>query len=90
MVEYMSKHIGEQFEGVISSVTSWGFYVELPNTIEGMVSVTSLNGFFIFDENHYELVSETTKEKYKLGQKIKVEVAKTDKMLRIIDFTVVK
>lgn len=90
MVEYMEKHLGEQFEGVISSITSWGIYVELPSTIEGMISVTTLNGSYFYDENHYEMVNQTTNKTFKLGQKVKVEVAKTDKMLRTIDFELVE
>ena len=87
MVEYMSGHIGEEYEGVISSITSWGIYVELPNTIEGMISVASLkDGYYVYDENHYEMVNETTNKTYKLGQKIKVVVVSTDKILRTIDF----
>ena len=87
MVEYMSNHIGEEFDGVISSITSWGIYVELPNTIEGMISVTALrDGYYIYDENHYEMVNEVTNKTYKLGQKIRVAVVSTDKILRTIDF----
>ena len=53
MVQYMENHIGEEYEGVISGMTSWGIYVELPNTIEGMVPVTSLkDGYYTYDENH--------------------------------------
>ena len=88
-VEYMSEHIGEIFEGVISGVTEWGFYVELPNTIEGLVHVTSLtDDYYHYNERTYELVGETTSSRYKLGQKIKVYVASTDKVLRTIDFRV--
>ncbi|MBR5565746.1 MAG: ribonuclease R [Roseburia sp.] len=88
-VEYMSEHIGETFEGVISGVTEWGFYVELPNTVEGLVHVTSLNDdYYHYDERSYELVGETGARRYKLGQKIKVIVAATDKVLRTIDFEV--
>lgn len=88
-VEYMSEHIGETFEGVISGVTEWGFYVELPNTIEGLVHVTSLmDDYYHYDERSYELIGETGANKYKLGQKIKVTVAGTDKILRTIDFQV--
>ena len=91
MVEYMQKYIGEQFDGVISSITSWGIYVELPSTIEGMISVTSLkDGPYSYDENHYELINQTTNKTFKLGQKVKVEVAKTDKLLRTIDFEIVE
>lgn len=86
MVEYMEQHIGEKFEGVISGVTSWGLYVELPNTIEGMVSVTSLKGFYVFDENHYEMVNEQNGTCYKLGQKVWVKVVGTDRIIRTIDF----
>ena len=88
-VEYMSEHIGEVFEGVISGVTEWGFYVELPNTIEGLVHVTSLtDDYYHYDERSYELVGETGARRYKLGQKIKVVVSATDKILRTIDFRV--
>ena len=86
MCEYMSDHIGETFTGVISGVTSWGVYVELPNTIEGMVSVNDMKGFYIYDENHYEMIEETTNKTYKLGQKVSVVVINTDKLLKNIDF----
>ena len=83
----MEKHLGEEFDGVISGMTSWGIYVELPNTIEGMVSLVSLrDGYYVYDENHYEMINETTGKTYKLGQKVKVIVAATDKILRTIDF----
>lgn len=88
-VQYMEKHIGEVFEGVISGVTEWGFYVELPNTVEGLVHVTSLTeDYFHYNESTYELIGETTGKRYKLGQKIKVIVDATDKMMRTIDFRV--
>lgn len=86
-VEYMMEHIHEQFEGVISSITKWGLYVELPNTIEGLVHITSLkDDCYYYDEEHYEMVSETTNNKYKLGQKVTVEVVSCDKLARTIDF----
>jgi len=85
--EYMSRHIGEEFDGVISGVTNWGIYVELPNTVEGLIHVNELSGdYFIFDEEHLELVGELTKKTYKLGQKIRVEVLGTDRLTRTIDF----
>lgn len=90
-VEYMSEHIGEVYEGVISGVTEWGFYVELPNTVEGLVHVTTLtDDYFRYDGNTYELIGEATNLRYKLGQKVNVMVANTDKILRTIDFRVVK
>ena len=89
MVEYMEKHIGEIYEGVISSITSWGIYVELPNTIEGMIRVSEMNdGYYVYDENHYEMVNERTGKTYKLGQKLKIVVSGTDRILRTIDFKI--
>mgnify|MGYP000509415125 CR=1 FL=1 len=70
-VEYMSERIGEVFEGVISGVTEWGFYVELPNTVEGLVHVTTLvDDYFHYNESTYELVGEVTNIRYKLGQRV--------------------
>lgn len=90
MVQYMEQYIGEEFDGVISGMTSWGIYVELPNTIEGMVSLVSLkDGYYVYDENHYEMINETTGKTYKLGQKVRVVVVGTDKVLRTIDFELV-
>ena len=90
-VEYMSERIGEVFEGVISGVTEWGFYVELPNTVEGLVHVTTLvDDYFHYNESTYELVGEVTNIRYKLGQRIHVMVTGTDKILRTIDFRVVQ
>lgn len=86
-VEYMEQHIGEEFTGVISGITSWGMYVELPNTIEGMVRITEIrDDYYYYDEEKYELVGETTKRTFKLGQEVKIQVAATDKLLRQIDF----
>lgn len=88
--EYMAKHVGEEFEGVISGVTEWGFFVELPNTVEGLVRVTELkDDFYQFYEDTYELVGEATNKRYKLGQKVKVVVESTDKLMRTIDFVLV-
>mgnify|MGYP000537431504 CR=1 FL=1 len=85
--EYMAKHIGETFEGVISGVSNWGFYVELPNTVEGLVRISELrDDYYIFDEQHYELVGEMTRKTFKLGQPIRVQVASTDRLLRTVDF----
>lgn len=89
-VEYMESRIGQTFEGVISGVTEWGFYVELPNTIEGLVHVTSLvDDYFHYSENTYELIGEATGKRYKLGQKVKVVVDGVDKMMRTIDFHII-
>lgn len=91
MTEYMSQHIGDVYEGVVSGITNWGMYVELPNTIEGMVRITSIeDDYYYYDEEKYELVGEASQRKFKLGQKVKVEVVKTDKLLRQIDFELVE
>ena len=88
-VEYMEEHLGEIYEGVISSITSWGVYVELPNTIEGMIHVSMLPGdYFYYDEETYEMVGQSTNLRYKLGEKLKVRVNATDKISRTIDFVI--
>lgn len=90
-VEYMLEHIGETFEGVISGITNWGMYVELPNTVEGMIRVSEMHDdYYIYDEEHYQLVGEHTKTIYKLGQKVTVEVVNADKIQRTIDFALVE
>ena len=86
-IEYMEKYIGEVFEGVVSGVSTWGLYVELANTVEGMVPIAKLEGdYYYFDEEHYMLVGEHTKKTYKLGQKVKIKVETADKLLRTIEF----
>ena len=85
--EYMSKRIGEIFDGVISGVTNWGFYVELPNTVEGLVHVNELHGdYYVFNEERMELKGEMSGKTYKLGQKIQVVVTGTDRLTKTIDF----
>ena len=85
--EYMSKRIGEIFDGVISGVTNWGFYVELPNTVEGLVHVNELHGdYYVFNEERMELRGEMSGKTYKLGQKIQVVVTGTDRLTKTIDF----
>lgn len=88
--EYMSYHLGEEFEGIISGVTGWGLYVELPNTVEGLVHVNTLrDDYYVFDQESYELRGEMTKKVYKLGDKVSVRVADVDKMLKTVDFELV-
>lgn len=89
--EYMSKRIGEEFDGVVSGITNWGLYVELPNTVEGLIHVNELHGdYYTFNEERMELVGEMTKITYKLGQKIRVTVTGTDKLAKTIDFVPVR
>ncbi len=86
-VEYMEERIGSIYEGVISSITAWGIYVELPNTIEGMIHVSMLSGdYFYYDEASYEMVGQATDIRYKLGQKLTVKVNAVDRISRNIDF----
>lgn len=87
--EYMESHIGEIFEGVISGITSWGVYVELPNTVEGMIHVSKLPGdYFYYDESTYEMVGQDTGMKYRLGESLKVCVDSVERMTRSIDFSI--
>ena len=89
--EYMSRFIGQDFDGAISGVTNWGLYVELPNTVEGLVRMSDLDDdYYIFDEQHYELIGEMTKKTYKLGQPVRVTVSSTDRLLRTVDFILAK
>lgn len=90
-VQYMERHIGEIYEGVISGMSNYGFYVELPNTVEGMVRVSELTGdYYVFDENNYEMVGEQTRKKFKLGQQIQIQVMSVDRYMKTIDFLPVK
>ena len=89
-VEYMEAHLGEEFEGVISSVTKWGIYVELPNTIEGLIHVMNMkDDHYNYIEEHYEMVGEHTGKTYKLGETVWVRVIGTDFLQRTIDFELV-
>ena len=86
-VEYMQDRIGEEFEGVISGITKWGAYVELPNTIEGLVHVVNMkDDHYEYREEQYELVGEHTRKVYKLGQRVRVRVLGADRLQRTIDF----
>ena len=86
-VQYMEQFIGQEFEGVISSVTSWGFYVELPNTVEGLVHISELrDDYYVFLEERYELSGEMTGKTYKLGQTIRVQLTGCDRFSKTIDF----
>lgn len=77
--EYMSERIGEIYEGIISLVTSFGLFIELPNTIEGLVHIsTLLDDYYVYDERHLSLVGERTKKIYRLGDEVKIKVDKVD------------
>ena len=88
--QYMESHIGEVFEGIVSGVTGWGMFVELPNTCEGMVPAATMeDDFYIFDEDNYCLVGEKTGRSYTMGQSVKVRVFDTDRLSKTIDFRIV-
>lgn len=87
--EYMSYHLGEEFDGIISGVTGYGLYVELGNTVEGLVHITALkDDYYTFDQETHELRGDLTKKVYHLGQKIRVRVADADAVKRSVDFTI--
>ena len=85
MAEYMESHIGEVYEGIISGVTNFGFFVKLPNLVEGLVHVSSLDGFYNYVPELLSLVSESNR-KFTLGNKVKVKVVGASKKERTIDF----
>jgi len=87
--EYMEDHVGERYEGVISGITQWGIYVELPNMVEGLVHVSTLAGdFFYYNEETYEMVGRDTGKTYKLGQRITVQVKGADRLAGVVDFII--
>lgn len=89
--EYMKRRIGEIHEGIISSITSWGVYVELPNTVEGMIHVSKLPGdYYYYDEETYSMIGEHTNRQLKLGEHVKIKVAGVDMLLKTIDFDLVE
>ena len=82
--------IGEEYEGVISGITKWGMYVELPNTVEGLVHVTDMrDDHYECVEQRYELIGERTGRVYKLGQTVKVRVIDADRIQRTVNFELV-
>lgn len=88
-VEYMQGHLGETFEGVISSITKWGMYVELENTVEGLVHVVNMtDDHYDYLEDRHEMAGSHTGKTYKLGQRVGVRVIGTDRLLRTIDFEI--
>lgn len=85
--QYMERHIGESFPGVVSGVNSFGIYVELENTVEGLVSVSDLPGdYYRYEESGYQLVGEHTGKSFSLGQKVTVTVKAANKALKYVDF----
>lgn len=90
-VEYMENYVDECFDGVISGVTAWGIYVELANTVEGLVHVSKLPGdYYYYDENKCEMVGDATGRAFKLGMPVRVRVESCDRFNRTIDFALVE
>lgn len=86
-IEYMSKHINESYEGVISGINTWGMFVELPNTVEGLVHVTNMiDDYFFYDEEKYAMIGKETGKTYTLGQKVRIRVKEVDRLMKTIDF----
>ncbi len=90
MAEYMESHIGEEFEGTISSVMSFGMFVELDNLVEGLVPVRLMNDYFVFDEERMTLVGEKSHIKYTIGERVLIKVVDASKEAKTIDFEIVK
>ena len=90
MAEYMEEHIGEEFEGMISSVLSFGMFVELDNLIEGLVPIKDMKDFFVYDEEHMTLTGERSHVKYTIGERVVVRVVRASKEEKIIDFEIIR
>lgn len=89
--EYMESHIGEIYDGIITSVTSFGFFVELDNLIEGLVHVNSLHGdYYVYVEDLLAMIGKNTKKMYQIGNKVKVKVVAASKATAMIDFEIVE
>ena len=88
--EYMESRIGEEYEGIVSSITSFGMFVELENTIEGLIRFEDLGDeYFIYDEDKKQLIGEKSNKVYKIGDKVRIKVKKASKLLRQIDFEII-
>lgn len=90
MAEYMEDHIGEEFEGMISSVMSFGMFVQLDTMVEGLVPIRSMNDYFVFDEEKMTLVGERSKVRYTIGERLLIKVVAASKEAKIIDFEIIK
>lgn len=91
MAQYMEQHIGEEFDGIVSSVTNFGMFVKLPNTIEGLVHVSYLtDDYYHFHEKAYSLIGERTGKTFRIGDEVKVRVSAVDRANKTIDFELVE
>ena len=91
MAEYMMDHIGEEFTGMISGVQPFGMFVQLPNMIEGLVHISDIPGdYYIYDEKSMSLIGQKSKQRYRVGNTVKVKVKSASKEESLIDFELVK
>ena len=90
MAEYMEEHIGEEFEGMVSSVTSFGMFIELDNLIEGLVPLRDMPDFFHYDEERMTLTGERSHVKYTIGDRVLIKVVRASKEEKTIDFEIIK
>ncbi len=89
--EYMESKIGEEYEGIVSSITQFGMFVELENTVEGLIRFENLGDeYFIYDEERKRLIGEKTNKTYQIGDKVKIRVINANKLLRQIDFEIIE
>jgi len=87
MAKYMKKHLGDEYDGIVSGVNNYGMYVKLDNTVEGLVHVTNLeDDYYIYEESKMRLIGERTKKTYSVGDKVRVQVIRADEQSRQIDF----
>jgi ribonuclease R len=90
MAEYMESHIGQEYEGIISSVTNFGMFVELPNMVEGLVAIKSIKGdYYNYIPELLSLVGKSTKKTYRIGDKVKVKCVAASKITAMIDFELI-
>ena len=87
--EYMASKLGEEFDGIVSGVTGWGIYVELGNTVEGMIRLADMeDDSYDYDSENYRVIGKYSGREYRLGQKLRVQVANADPITRTVDFVI--
>ena len=90
MAEFMEDHIGEEFEGMVSGVANFGMFVQLDNLVEGLIHITEMKDFFHYDDVAQTLTGERTKQRYRLGDRVRVKVVRACKEEKAIDFELIK
>ena len=90
MAEYMEEHIGEEYVGMISSVMSFGMFVQLDNLVEGLVPLRLLDDYFVYDEERMTLTGEKSNIRYTIGDRVKIKVVAANKQAKTIDFKIIK